>query len=297
MSDFTTAKQTEDPPGERFRAMVTRGFLALPGAHNGLAALQAKAAGFDGIYLGGSAMTGQMAIPDIGVLTVDDVCFYIHQVSRASALPVLVDGDTGHGDALDTGRMVRAFEDSGAAAVHIEDQLLPKKCGHLDDIELADPNDMAEKIAAAVGARRHLYIIARTDAAASEGLDGAVARAKLYLEAGADAIFPEALTSGQMFRAFAEQIEAPLLANMTEFGRTPVFTASEFEEMGYRMVIWPSAAFRIAAKAQEKLYAALKRDGGSHKMLDHMQTRDALQELIGTDEHAQRNEAPAAQKK
>ena len=297
MSHFIGAEQSEEPAGKRFRALVTSGFLALPGAHNGLAALQAKAAGFDGLYLGGSAMTGQMAIPDLGILTVEDACFYIRQVARASALPVLVDGDTGHGDALSATHMVRAFEDAGAAAVHIEDQLLPKKCGHLDDKKLADPNDMAEKIAAVVGARRHLYIVARTDSAASEGLDGAVARAKLYLEAGADAIFPEALTSAEMFRAFAAQITAPLLANMTEFGKTPIFTASEFEEMGYRMVIWPSAAFRMAAKAQEQLYTALKRDGGTHKMLDYMQSRDELQELIGDDENVQRKEAPAAQTK
>ncbi len=296
MSDFITAGKSGEPAGERFRALVTSGFLALPGAHNGLAALQAKAAGFDGVYLGGSAMTGQMAIPDIGVLSVEDVCFYIHQVNRASALPVLVDGDTGHGDALGTTRMVRAFEEAGAAAIHIEDQLLPKKCGHLDGKKLVDPNEMAEKIAAAVEAKRHLYIIARTDAAASEGLDGAITRAKLYLEAGADAIFPEALTSGQMFRAFADEIEAPLLANMTEFGKTPTFTASEFKEMGYRMVIWPSAAFRMAAKAQERLYAALNRDGGSHKMLMYMQTRDELQELIGYDERTQQEETLAAGK-
>jgi len=297
MSYFIAAEQSGEPAGNRFRALVTRGFLALPGAHNGLAALQAKAAGFDGLYLGGSAMTGQMAIPDLGILALEDACFYIRQVASASALPVLVDGDTGHGNALDAAHMVRAFEDAGAAAVHIEDQLLPKKCGHLDDKNLADANDMAEKIAAAVGARRHLYIIARTDAAAKEGLDGAVARAKLYLEAGADAIFPEALSSAEMFRSFAAQITAPLLANMTEFGKTPIFTASEFKEMGYRMVIWPSAAFRMAAKAQEKLYAALKRDGGSHKMLDHMQTRDELQELIGYDETVQRVELPAAHTK
>ena len=214
-------------------------------------------------------------------------------MSRASALPILVDGDTGQGDARGTARMVRAFEDAGAAAVHIEDQDLLKKCGHLDGKKLVDPDVMAEKIAAAIGARRHLYIVARTDAAASEGLEGAIARAKLYLEAGADGIFPEALTSGQMFRAFAAEIKAPLLANMTEFGKTPTFTASEFKEMGYRMVIWPSAAFRMAAKAQEQLYAALKRDGGSHNMLRHMQTRHELQELIGDEENAQHRETPA----
>src|SRR5437763_16015744 len=140
---------------------------------------------------------------------------------------------------------------------------------------------MAAKVAAAVIARRHLFIIARTDAAASEGLDGAVARAKLYREAGADAIFPEALTNADMFRTFAREVKAPLLANMTEFGKTPVFTAAEFQEMGYRMVIWPASAMRVAAKAQEELYAAIRRDGGTHNMLSRMQSRTELYDVIG----------------
>jgi methylisocitrate lyase len=282
MPYLVAADLPREPAGECFRALLSRpGILKLPGAHNGLAAIQAKQAGFDALYLGGSAMTGQMAIPDLGILTVSDVCFWIRQVVRASGLPLLVDGDTGHGEALNTMHMVREFEAAGAAAVHIEDQLLPKKCGHLNDKKLADARDMAAKVAAAVKARRHLFIIARTDAAASEGMDGAVARAKLYLEAGADAVFPEALTSAEMFEEFARRVKAPLLANMTEFGKTPAFTASEFEAMGYRMVIWPAGAFRVAAKAQGELYAALARDGGTHKMLDRMQTRKELYELIG----------------
>ncbi len=222
-----------------------------------------------------------MGLPDLGVITVDEVCFFIRQVARASGLPVLVDGDTGYGEALNVMHMVRTFEDAGAGAVHIEDQLLPKKCGHLNDKKLADAHDMAAKVAAARKARRHLYIIARTDAAASEGMDGAVARAKLYIEAGADAIFPEALTSAEMFREFARRVEAPLLANMTEFGRTPFFTAAEFEAMGYRMVIWPVSSLRVANKAQDELYAAIRRDGGAHNMIDRMQTRAELYATIG----------------
>jgi methylisocitrate lyase len=182
--------------------------------------------------------------------------------------------------------MVRAFEDAGAAAVHVEDQLLPKKCGHLNDKKLADAHDMAAKIAAAAKAKRHLFLIARTDAAASEGIDGAVARAKLYLQAGADAIFPEALTSAEMFRAFAQAMPGvKLLANMTEFGRTPFFTASEFEAMGYRMVIWPASSLRVANKAQEELYAAIRRDGGAHRMVPRMQTRAELYATIGYHEY------------
>ncbi len=275
----------ERPAGERFAALLDRpGILRLPGTHNGIAALQAKAAGFEALYLSGAAMTASMGLPDLGIITMDEVCFFIRQVVRAAMLPVLVDGDTGYGEVLNVMTMVRSFEEAGAAAVHIEDQLLPKKCGHLNDKKLADARDMAAKIAAARRARRHLYIIARTDAAASEGMDGAVARAKLYLEAGADAIFPEALTNAEMFRAFAARVDAPLLANMTEFGRTPFFTGAEFERMGYRMVIWPVSALRAANKAQQDLYAALKRDDGTQNMLSRMQTRQELYDTIGYQE-------------
>ena len=270
------------PAGERFRGLLSRpGILQLPGAHNGMAALQARAAGFDALYLSGAAMTASMGLPDLGVITVDEVAFFIRQIARGSGLPVLVDGDTGYGEALNVMHMVRAFEEAGAGAVHIEDQILPKKCGHLNNKKLADPHDMAAKVAAAAKARRHLFIVARTDAAASEGIDGAVARAKLFLEAGADAIFPEALINAEMFRAFAKAMPGvKLLANMTEFGRTPFFTASEFEAMGYRMVIWPVSALRVANKAQAKLYAAIKRDGGTQKMVDRMQTRAELYKTI-----------------
>jgi methylisocitrate lyase len=269
------------PAGERFAQLVRRGgILRLPGAYNGLASLQAKRQGFEALYLSGAAVSASMGLPDLGIITVEDVCFFIRQVSRASGLPLLVDGDTGYGEALNVMHMVRAFEDAGAAAVHIEDQLLPKKCGHLNDKKLVAPEDMAAKIAAAARARRHLYIIARTDAAASEGLDGAVARAKRYVDAGADAIFPEALTTADMFREFARRVSAPLLANMTEFGRTPYFTAAEFEAMGYRMVIWPVSALRVAAKAQEQLYATIHREDGPRSLIGQMQTRQELYETI-----------------
>jgi methylisocitrate lyase len=271
------------PAGERFRQLLLRpGILQLPGTQNGMAALQAKAAGFEALYLSGAAMTASMGLPDLGVITVDEVCFFVRQVARASGLPVLVDGDTGYGEALNVMHMVRSFEDAGAGAVHIEDQLLPKKCGHLNDKRLADPHDMAAKIAAARRARRHLILIARTDAAASEGIDGAVIRAQLYMTAGADAIFPEALNTAEMFRAFARRMPGvPLLANMTEFGRTPFFTASEFEAMGYKMVIWPVSALRCANKAQQELFAAIRCDGGAHNMVDRMQTRTELYATIG----------------
>src|SRR5271155_2850914 len=173
-----------EPAGRRFRALIERGgILRLPGSHNGMAALQAKAAGFEALYLSGAAMTASMGLPDLGIITVDEVCFFIRQLARASFLPVLADGDTGYGEALNVMHMVRSFEDAGAAAVHIEDQLLPKKCGHLNNKKLADPHDMAAKIHAARRARRHLFIVARTDSAASEGIDGSVGRAKLFMDA------------------------------------------------------------------------------------------------------------------
>jgi methylisocitrate lyase len=282
MTYLVAADLPQGPAGERLRALLARpGILRMPGTHNGMAALQAKAAGFEAVYLSGAAMTAQMGLPDLGIITVDEVCFFIRQVVRAAGLPVLVDGDTGYGEALNCMHMVRCFEEAGAAAVHIEDQLLPKKCGHLNDKKLADPHDMAAKVAACAKARRHMVVLARTDAAASEGMDGAVARAQLYMQAGADAIFPEALHSAEMFREFARRMPGvPLLANMTEFGRTPFFTASEFEAMGYKIVIWPVSSLRVAARAQEDLYAAIAQDGGTQNRLERMQTRKELYATI-----------------
>jgi methylisocitrate lyase len=286
MTYLVGTDHSDEPAGLRFRALLQRPqILQLPGAYNGLAAQQARATGFEGLYLSGAAMTASMGLPDLGIITVDEVAFFIRQIVRAANLPLLVDGDTGYGETLNVMHMVRTFEDAGAAAVHIEDQLLPKKCGHLNDKKLANAQDMAAKVAAAAKARRHLYIIARTDAAGSEGMDGAVARAKLYVEAGADAIFPEALTTPEMFKEFAKRMPGvTLLANMTEFGKTPFFTASEFEAMGYSMVIWPVSALRVAAKAHEHLYAAIKRDGGTQNQLERMQTRAELYATI--DYHA-----------
>lgn len=287
MTHLLASTLPSESAGRRFRdALAKPEIYRLPGAHNGMAALQAKAAGFSGLYLSGAAMTASMGLPDLGIITVDEVAFFVRQIVRASGLPLLVDGDTGYGEALNVMHMVRTFEEAGAGAVHLEDQLLPKKCGHLNDKRLASPQDMAAKIAAAVKARRDLVVVARTDAAENEGLDGAIARAKLYVEAGADAIFPEALHSAEMFRAFSAGMPGvPLLANMTEFGRTPFFSAAEFQEMGYAMVIWPVSSLRVANKAQELLYAAIQRDGGTRACIDRMQTRAELYESIGLSEY------------
>lgn len=269
--------------GKRFRAALARpGIWQLPGAHNGQAAKQAKLAGFDGLYLSGAAMTASMGLPDLGIITVDEVAFFIRQIARSSGLPLLVDGDTGYGEVLNVMHMVRTFEDAGAGAVHLEDQILPKKCGHLNGKNLVPALDMAAKVAAAKKASRDIVIMARTDAAGVEGFDAAVDRAKMYVDAGADAIFPEALNTRDMFEKFAKALpNVPLLANMTEFGKTPFYTAKEFEEMGYKMVIWPVSSLRAANKAQAELYASIADNGGTHKYVDRMQTRQELYDVIG----------------
>jgi methylisocitrate lyase len=257
------------------------GILAIPGAHNALAALMAKKAGFRAIYLSGAALSASLGLADLGIVGLDELCFFTRAIARATAIPLIVDGDTGFGGILNVMRTVRELEDAGAAAVQIEDQTLPKKCGHLNDKNLAAPDEMRARIQAAVRARRHLRIIARTDAVASEGIEAAIARARFYREAGADAIFPEALTDEAMFRRFAVEIDAPLLANMTEFGRTPQFTAKQFEQFGFKMVIWPVSSLRVEAKAVGELYGCLAREGSAATMLDKMQTRAELYETIG----------------
>ncbi len=281
--------------GERLAKLWERpGILTIPGAHNGLAAMLARRAGFEVLYLSGAALSASMGLADLGIMTVEELTMFARMICRAAGLPLIVDADTGYGGILNVMRVVRELEDAGAAAIQIEDQLLPKKCGHLNDKLLAAPEEAAARIAAARRARRSLRIIARTDAAASEGIDGALKRARLYLDAGADAIFPEALTDAEMFRRFAREIRAPLLANMTEFGRTPYFTAREFEEFGFKMVIWPVSSLRVAAKAMGDLYAELKEKGTAEAMLDRMQTRAELYETIGYSDYENLDASVAA---
>jgi methylisocitrate lyase len=254
--------------------------LRIPGAHSALAGVIAKRAGFEALYLSGAAVSATLALPDLGIITSDELCFFLRSIFRATNLPILVDADTGYGEALNVMRLVRELEAAGAAAIQIEDQVLPKKCGHLNDKKLASAGDMTAKIAAARKARRHLRIVARTDAIGQEGIEAGIGRAKRYLEAGADAIFPEALTSEDMFRQFAKAVKAPLLANMTEFGRTPYFTAEQFEDFGFKMVIWPTSSMRAEAKTLEELYATIAREGSTKAFLPRLQTRAELYETI-----------------
>ena len=291
---WLTQANDATPAGERLARLWERpGLLPIPGAHNGLAAMLARRAGFEALYLSGAALSASMGLADLGIMTVEELTLFTRMICRAGGLPLIVDADTGYGGILNVMRVVRELEDAGAAAIQIEDQLLPKKCGHLNDKLLASPEEAAARIAAARRARRSLRIIARTDAAASEGIDGALNRARLYLKAGADAIFPEALTEAEMFRHFAREIHAPLLANMTEFGRTPYFTARQFEEFGFKMVIWPVSSLRVAAKAIGELYAELKAKGTAEAMLDRMQTRAELYETIGYSDYESLDESVA----
>lgn len=272
----------DTPMGERFQALLDRpGIVRAPGAHNAMAGLLAKEAGFDCLYVSGAAVTAAMALPDLGVIQLNELCHIVRQIARATQLPLIVDGDTGYGEILNVMRTIRELEDAGAAAIQMEDQILPKKCGHLNDKLLASPEEMARKVAAARKARRHLRIIARTDAVQAEGLEAGLARARLYAEAGADLVFADGIRTPEEFRRFSTECGAPFMANMTEFGRTPYYTADQFEEFGCKVVIWPVSSLRVAAKAMQEMYGALKQDGTLIDHLDRMQTRAELYETIG----------------
>jgi methylisocitrate lyase len=269
------------PPGEQIAKLWSKPeILRMPGAHHAYAGIVAKRAGFKALYLSGGALSSMLGLPDLGIMTSEEVCFFLRSIYRATALPILVDGDTGYGEVLNVVRLVRELEDAGAAAVQIEDQILPKKCGHLNDKKLASPEEMAAKIAAARKARRHLRIMARTDAIAQEGLEAGIKRAKLYLSAGADAIFPEALTNADMYKRFADAIDAPLLANMTEFGRTPFFTAQQFQDFGFNVVIWPATSLRASSKTLHELYDVLAREGSVESYLPRLSTRAEIYDVI-----------------
>lgn len=281
MTWFDSGRSTP-PMGERLQLLWERPeILQTPGAHNALSALLAKRAGFEALYLSGGAVSASLGLPDLGVITIEEVLVFVRSITRATDLPLIVDGDTGYGEALNVMRLVRDLEDAGAAAVQLEDQILPKKCGHLSDKRLVEPEAMAAKIAAAVKSRRHLRIIARTDAIASEGLDAAISRAQLYRAAGADMIFPEALIDAEDMARFTAAVSAPMLANMTEFGKTPYLTAAQFQDLGFDLVIWPVSSLRAAAERIDTLYKHLASDGGQGGFLDQMMSRKEIYEVIG----------------
>ena len=254
--------------------------VAVAGAWDGMSAALASQAGFRALYLSGAALSASMALPDLGLLTLDDVWRAARTVVRASGLPLIVDCDTGFGEALNIMRTVRELESVGVACIQIEDQQLPKKCGHLNDKRLVSADDMCRKVAAAKRAAHSALICARTDAA-SVSLEEAIVRARRYVDAGADIIFVEALTTVDDIRRVRGEIDAPLLANMTEFGRTPQITLLEWEKLGYNLVIYPVSALRVASRAMEKFYRALAAEGSAQAFLTEMMTRAELYERIG----------------
>ncbi|WP_152657247.1 methylisocitrate lyase [Oceanobacillus sp. CFH 90083] len=265
----------------KFRKMAAeKGILQIPGAHDAMAGLVAKQAGFQSLYLSGAAYTASKGLPDLGIVTSEEVADRAKEIVRATNLPLLVDIDTGFGGVLNVVRTAREMIEANVAAVQLEDQQLPKKCGHLNGKNIVTKEEMMQKIAAIKQVAPTLYIVARTDARAVEGLESAIDRAKGYVEAGADAIFPEALQNNEEFQAIAKAINAPLLANMTEFGKTPYLTAQEFEDLGYDMVIYPVTSLRVAAKAYERVFGMIRDEGTQKNGLEDMQTRKELYETI-----------------
>ena len=270
-------------PGARLRALVEENVVMIPGAFNALVGMAVREAGFDACYISGGATANVAGTPDVGLLTMTEVVRTIREVVDASGIPVIADADTGYGEIECAVRTVVEYERAGAAALHGEDQVFPKRCGHLDGKQLVPTEEFSEKVSAMVAARRNsdFMIIARTDARHVTGPDDAIARANRYREAGADAIFPEGLQSEDEFKAFAAGSPGLLLANMTEFGKTPMITADRFGELGYRMVIYPLSMMRLAMGEVVRGLSELRRAGSVEPMLDRMQSRQELYELLG----------------
>jgi methylisocitrate lyase len=276
-------KQTKSA---RFRKLIAKGCVMMPGVPNAAVARQVERAGFEALYISGAGMANSTAgVPDIGLLTLTEVARLAGYIANAVNIPAIVDADTGFGGAENVVRTIRELESAGLAGCHIEDQEFPKRCGHLAGKSIVDVEEMVGKIKAAVASRRDpdFFIMARTDARAIEDLKGAVKRAQAYVEAGADAIFPEALQSAGEFKTFAGEIKAPLLANMTEFGKSPLLSFKELSDLGYRMVIYPMSAFRVSMKASEAFLRDLKKQGTQSGWIDKMQTRQELYELLDYD--------------
>ncbi len=268
--------------------------IQIPGAFNALVARMAESAGFDAVYLSGAALSaGVMGLPDVGLFSLTELAQQTAYLAHRVEIPVLVDADTGFGAAVHVERTIVELEAAGAAAIQLEDQLFPKRCGHLTGKSLIDAGDMCAKLRAAAAARRDpdLVILARTDARGVTGFNDAVERAKRYLDAGADWIFPEALADRDEFERFARAVDAPLVANMTEFGKSPLLTLDELSVLGYAAVIYPVTLLRIAMKAVEASLAMLANDGTQSELLDLMQTRQELYDLIDYQDYEERDRA------
>jgi methylisocitrate lyase len=280
MADRTTT------PGQILRATVAETAIQVPGAPNALAGRLIDEAGFSAVYLSGASLSaGVLAMPDIGLFTLTELVQQVEYLTARIGVPVIVDADTGFGGIANVERTVAELERAGAGAIQLEDQELPKRCGHLSGKTLVPAADMCAKLQAATAARidENTVIIARTDARGVEGFDAAVDRARQYAQAGADWIFPEALASREEFQAFAETIDRPLVANMTEFGKSPLLDFDDLAAMGYRVVLYPVTLLRVAMKAIESTLTMLAADGTQRELLDLMQTREELYDLLGYD--------------
>jgi methylisocitrate lyase len=270
-------------PGRRLRQAWSKGPVILPGVFNALVARMAERLGFEAVYLSGGALSAASGVPDVGLLTLTEFVDEARRITQACALPLVCDADTGFGEALNVERTVRLFENAGVAGIHLEDQELPKRCGHLSGKSLVSAEEMAAKVRAAVAARRDadFVIIARTDARGVLGFDEVVRRAHLYLQAGADAIFPEALENVEEFAAFAKAVPALLLANNTEFGKSPNLDVATLGDLGYRLVLYPLTAFRVALRAAQETLLDLRKLGHQRDKIPQMLTRAELYELLG----------------
>jgi methylisocitrate lyase len=279
-------------PGARFRAALDDAPLIVPGVFNALVARIAQRAGFRAVYQSGAALSaGLAAVPDVGLITSTEFADQARYLAQAVDIPVISDADTGFGEPLAVERTVRLYESAGLAGLHLEDQQLPKRCGHLSGKSLVSEHEMVAKLKAAVASRRDpaFVIIARTDARAVEGLERAIERATAYVAAGADLIFPEALQTPDEFEQFAAAVSVPLIANMTEFGKSPLLTAGELAQMGYAAVLFPVTIFRVAMRAAEQALGRLAQEGTQHSLLDTMQSRAELYDLLGYDGYDRRD--------
>ena len=277
---------SETTPAEKrrlFRERLATGeLLRFPGAFNPLSARLIEQKGFDGVYISGAVLSADLGLPDIGLTTLTEVAGRAKQIARMTELPAIVDADTGFGEPMNVARTVQEIEDAGLAGLHIEDQVNPKRCGHLDGKQVVDTSTALGRIRAAVDARRdpNLLIMARTDIAAVDGLDAAIDRATQLVDAGADAIFPEAMRSLEEFAAVRDAVDVPILANMTEFGKSELFTSQQLADVGVNIVIWPVSLLRIAMGAAGRALDTLNDEGSLTSKLGEMQHRADLYELI-----------------
>ena len=275
-----------DNSGKRLKSLIDNNeYVLTPGVFSPLIAMMAEKKGFKSLYFSGAAFSAMKGIPDIGIFTFQELFDAVIEITKMSNLPLIVDVDTGFGEVINVTRTVSDLESIGVAAVQIEDQLFPKRCGHLEGKEIIESNEFAKKIYAAKSVSKDMLVIARTDAKAVEGIDSAIERAKLYKDAGADIIFPEALETEEEFKLFAESVNGDMLANMTEFGKTPYYPAEKFANMGYKIIIYPVSGLRTALNAISALFDEIMETGSQVKFVEDMLTRKDLYNLINYDSY------------